>query len=93
MHTNPIFLVIAKAISLYNWLVIVYIIMLWLLKIESITKKVDFLIKAVNFLSKIVEPVLEKIRKYIKPIGGVDLSALVLIIVLSLIESLILNLG
>jgi YggT family protein len=44
------------------------------------------------FLDKLVEPLLGPIRKIVPPIGGLDFSPLVLIIVLQILESLISNL-
>jgi len=44
------------------------------------------------FLDKLVEPLLGPIRKIVHPIGGMDFSPLVLIIVLQILESVIVNL-
>jgi len=44
------------------------------------------------FLDKLVEPLLGPIRKIVPPIGGMDFSPLVLIIVLQILESVIVNL-
>lgn len=44
------------------------------------------------FLDKLVEPLLGPIRRIVPPIGGLDFSPLVLIILLQILESLISNL-
>jgi YggT family protein len=44
------------------------------------------------FLDKLVEPLLGPIRRIVPPIGGLDFSPLVLIILLQVVESLVRNL-
>ncbi len=44
-----------------------------------------------NFLYKITEPPLEMLRRVIPPLGGLDLSPMVLIFIIILIQRLILR--
>ena len=43
------------------------------------------------FLDKIVEPLLRPIRKVIKPVGGLDFSPIVLVVLIQIISSLLRN--
>lgn len=43
------------------------------------------------FLDRIVEPMLTPIRRYLKPIGGLDFSPVVLLILIQIVSSLILS--
>ena len=43
-------------------------------------------------LDKIVEPLLNPIRKVIKPVGGLDFSPIVLVVLIQIISSLLRNL-
>lgn len=44
-----------------------------------------------EILDKIVEPMLRPIRKVIKPVGGLDLSPIVLVILIQIISGLLRN--
>lgn len=90
---NLITLLLAKAITLYSWAVIIYFILFWLIKFEIVKKNNKYVNKVVKLLAKFIEPALERIRKYVPPVGGVDISAIILIIGLAILESVILFLG
>ncbi|MBN1155955.1 YggT family protein [candidate division KSB1 bacterium] len=44
-----------------------------------------------RFLVQITEPVLKKIRRYLPPMGGLDLSPMVLMLILYIIEGFIVS--
>ena len=44
------------------------------------------------FLDRLVEPMLRPIRRLIKPVGGLDFSPIVLVILIQIIASLLRNL-
>ena len=66
-------------ITLYIWAVIIRAILSWV--------NADPYNPIVRFLVTITEPVLYRIRQYLPPMGGIDLSPLVLILVLYFLQS------
>lgn len=69
------------AITLYIWIVIIRVILSWV--------NADPYNQIVQFFVRATEPVLSTIRQFIPPVGGLDLSPLVLIFALYIIRNLL----
>jgi len=69
------------AITIYIWIVIIRVILSWV--------NADPYNQIVQFFVRATEPVLSKIRQFIPPVGGLDLSPLVLIFALYIIRNLL----
>ncbi|AIL65515.1 YGGT family protein [Rickettsiales bacterium Ac37b] len=89
MNINPAIDLIAQIISLYNLILIVWIIMSWLVYFNILNKHQPLVQKLMHALTKLVEPVLNYIRNYIPTIGGIDLSAIVLFLALGFIKNVL----
>lgn len=64
--------------EIYSWLIIAYIFMSWLPQLKDS--------QVGDILAKIVEPYLAPFRKFIPPIGMIDISPIVAILALAFIE-------
>ncbi len=82
----PIVALINMIIELYSFVIFVYIVIQLLIYFEIVNKFQPFVAKVMQVLSSITEPVFNKIRKYLKPINGVDISPLVLLLTLHFIQ-------
>ncbi|OZI13302.1 hypothetical protein CEW92_02225 [Bacillaceae bacterium SAS-127] len=71
-----VFDLLIKAIYLYSWALIIYILMSWFPNARETSIG--------RFLTKICEPYLEPFRKIVPPLGMIDLSPLVAFLVLNL---------
>ncbi|WP_017753647.1 YggT family protein [Calidifontibacillus oryziterrae] len=71
--------IIGQAIYYYIWIIIIYIFMSWFpgARQSSIGQ----------FMGRIVEPYLEPFRRIIPPLGPIDISPIVAIIVLQLAQT------
>ena len=78
-----IFLIITTIIQLYIYVVIAAVIVSWLIAFGVINMRNDFVRGAVRFLDALTDPVFRQIRRVIPPIGGLDLSPLIVVLVLS----------
>ena len=88
-----IFNLIYIVLDLYKWCLIIYIILGWLIAfnvINSYNQVVNFVL---GFLSRIIEPVLTPIRRFVPTVGGIDLSPLVLFLAVWLVQSLMVEYG
>lgn len=65
-----------RAIELYSWALIIYILMSWFPNARETSIG--------RFLSRICEPYLEPFRKIVPPLGMIDISPLVAFLVLNL---------
>ncbi|MCM3742764.1 YggT family protein [Sporosarcina luteola] len=76
---NLLFSILIRAIELYSILLIIYILMSWV----PASRETKFGI----FLGKITEPYLGFFRKFIPPLGMIDISPIVAIFVLNYLIS------
>ncbi|PPQ32891.1 YggT family protein [Rhodoblastus sphagnicola] len=82
----PVFKVINMALDLYWWVIIVMAVMSWLLAFDVINMRNDLVRSLWNMSNALTEPVLRPIRRFIPPLGGMDLSPIVLLLLLSFIQ-------
>ncbi|WP_312095295.1 YggT family protein [Niallia sp.] len=71
-----IIVVLAKLLQYYSYALIIYILMSWIPSARETSIGV--------FLARVCEPYLEVFRKFIPPIGMLDISPIVAIFVLNL---------
>jgi YggT family protein len=79
---NPIAFVIVKALGLYSWIVLAAVIVSWLVAFNVINSHHNFVRSLLRTLYALTEPVFRQIRKVIPPIGGLDLSPLVVFFII-----------
>jgi len=74
--------VVSKIFGLYMLLMLVYAVVSWVPSLRG---------RWSDYVAMVVEPVLAPVRRIIPPLGGLDLSFLVVIIVLQLVMRLVAN--
>ena len=76
------------------WLIIIAIIasaiMSWLVAFNVVNPRNDFVRMLLNFLEAVTRPFLWPIQKVIPPLGGVDISPVIAILILSGVRSYLL---
>lgn len=86
---NAIIYLIYTVINLYMWAIIISIIMSWLVQFNIINSRSPFVNMIGNFLNKVTEPLLGRIRRVLPDLGGIDLSPLIAILGLVFLERLL----
>ena len=74
--------VILLILDLYWWIVIAMIIMSWLISFNVINTRNQFVEAVWRVLNQITEPILKPIRRLIPPVGGLDLSPLIVFVII-----------
>ncbi|MGP0105206.1 YggT family protein [Rhodoblastus sp.] len=82
----PVFRIVDMAINLYWWVIIVMAVMSWLLAFDVINMRNELVRSVWNGVNALTEPALRPIRRFLPPIGGMDISPIVLLLLLSFIE-------
>ena len=77
---NPIIALIQYLLDLYWWIVILAVIVSWLIAFNVINTHNNFVRAVVRALEALTEPVFRQVRRVIPPIGGLDLSPLIVLI-------------
>ncbi len=85
MLPPPIYL-LDMLLSLYGWVIIIAIVLYWLVQLQVVNPYQPFVQRLQQVLARLTEPVLIRIRRVVPPVGGVDLSPIVLLIALSVIR-------
>lgn len=80
--------ILSQLIEVYSWLIIVSAILSWVPNISGTQNSLVADISEV--LHKITEPYLGLFRKFMPPLGGIDFSPVVALLVLQIIKDLIL---
>ena len=77
--------IVNTAIGIYITIIIVEIIIHWLIAFEVIKARSPQAQNLIGLLSRATSPVMERVRKYVPPIGGIDITPIVVSIGLQLI--------
>ena len=81
--------VILIVLDLYVWLLIASAILSWLIAFNVVNTWNQFVAAVAEFLYRITEPVLAPIRSVLPNFGGLDISPIILILIIILVQKLI----
>ncbi len=86
---GPVFALFSAVISIIIWTIIINAILSWLIMFDVVNTRNKIVGTIVDVTERISAPVLAPIRRIIPPIGGMDLSPIVLILGLQFIRNLV----
>ncbi len=73
------------------WIFLIMIIMSWLISFNVINTRNQFVASVWRVLNQITEPILKPIRRLIPPVGGLDLSPLIVFVIIFFLQNVISN--
>ena len=79
---NPIAALLIEVLEIYKWIVIAAVIVSWLTAFNVINQYNNFVRSLLRILYALTEPVFRPIRKVIPPIGGLDLSPIIVFLII-----------
>jgi len=88
---NALASLIDTVFTIYIIILIASVIASWLITFNILNTRNQFIYTALGFLYRLTEPVFRQIRRVIPPIGGFDLSPMILIILLYFVRDLIID--
>ena len=77
-----VFFVVRALLEALVWAIIASAILSWLVAFDVINLRNRFVYNVAHFLDAVTRPVLRPVQKIIPPLGGVDISPVIVIIVL-----------
>ncbi len=89
MVENPFISLALLLIDLYQWVVIAAVIASWLVVFNVVNARNEIVRGILRALDALTEPVFRQIRRVIPPVGGIDLSPLIVLIALWFLQRLI----
>jgi YggT family protein len=81
-----LFDVIRAILGLIQVVLIVYVVISWLFAFDIVGRRNAFVNALWEFTSRVTDPMLRPLRRIIPPIAGVDLSVLVLLLILWVLQ-------
>jgi YggT family protein len=83
---NPIAFLILQILNIYEFVVIAAVLVSWLTAFNVINQYNNFVRTVLRLLIALTEPLFRPIRRVVRPIGGLDLSPLVVILLIETIK-------
>ncbi len=81
--------IILLVLHLYSYVIIAAAILSWLLAFDVVNFRNDLVRSVWNFLNGLTEPLLRPIRSVLPNLGGIDVSPIILLLLLFLVEDVI----
>lgn len=76
-------------LDVYFYIIIASVIISWLIAFEVLNVKNPQAQNLIRLLNKVTEPVYKPLRKFIPPIGGIDITPIIVIFAIFLLQNLI----
>ncbi len=85
-------MLVGLAVSLYVFVIIAQVAMSWLIAFEIVNSSNEAAKNLTELLKKLTDPVYIPLRKYIPPIGGIDITPLIVLIGVQMAGGLLISL-
>jgi len=89
----PFLNLIIAALQFYVWCLLISVVFSWLVAFKVINTSNRFVYMVGDFLYRITEPALGRIRRFLPNMGGVDLSPIVLILLIIFVQEVLTGLA
>src|SRR5882724_11291892 len=83
---NPIAALLITVLDIYKWIVIAAVIVSWLTAFNVINQHNNIVRSLLRILYSLTEPVFRPIRRIVPPIGGLDLSPIIVFVIIWFVE-------
>ncbi|MFQ5972990.1 MAG: YggT family protein [Alphaproteobacteria bacterium] len=87
----PLLNFVTSIIDLYMWAVIISVVLSWLIAFNVVNTSNRFIYTLGDFLHRITEPALGRIRQFMPNLGGIDISPVFLILGLILLKGMLIR--
>jgi YggT family protein len=83
--------IVLLVLQIYIWLLIAAAVLSWLIAFNVVNTRNQLVASIGEFLYRITEPFLRPIRNMLPNLGGIDISPVILILIILLIENIIIR--
>ena len=88
---NALIILVDQIVNLYIWTMLAYIIITWLIAFRIINPWQPIVRMAMDFLGRIHEPLMGRVRRFLPDLGGIDLSPIVLLLAVQFLRNLVIG--
>lgn len=89
---NTIIFFLIKALDIYLWLIIANIMVSWLVVFNVLNTRNKWAQKFCDILYRVTMPGMNQLRRFIPPLGGIDLTPMAMILIIYLVQGFLYNL-
>lgn len=82
---------LSMLLTLVWWVFLIMIVMSWLISFNVINTRNQFVAGLWRVINQITEPILRPIRRILPPMGGLDLSPIIVFVIIFFLQSFIAN--
>jgi YggT family protein len=82
-----IFEIVRAVLGLLSLVLIVYVVISWLYAFDVVSRRNTMIGSVWEFCRAVTDPVLRPLRRFIPPVAGVDLSVMVLLLAVYLLQN------
>ena len=86
---KSIFILLDNIITIYLWIIIINAILSWLVAFNVLNTQNKFVFSVLDVTYKLTDPALNKIRRFIRTFGSIDISPVILILLLIFLRNLV----
>jgi YggT family protein len=86
MMLAPFIEVVLIVLNVVWWLIIASVVASWLVAFGVVNTRNDVVYRILDILNRVTEPMLRPIRRLIPPMGGLDLSPMILLLIIYVLE-------
>jgi YggT family protein len=83
---SPFIEVILILLDIVWWLIIASVVASWLVAFGVVNTRNDVVYRILDILNRVTDPILRPIRRLIPPMGGLDLSPMVVLLVVYVLQ-------
>ena len=81
-----------QILEIYSFIIIAAIIVSWLITFNVLSMSHDFTRKLVSVLGRLTDPVLRPVQRVVPSIGGIDISPIIVIFGIIILQNIIFRL-
>lgn len=86
---NLLVLLTIRLLDIYLWVIIITVMLSWLVAFDVLNTRNKWVYKLCNLLNRVTNPPMVFLRRYIPPIGGIDLTPMILIFAIYILQNLL----
>lgn len=79
-------------LNIYLWLIIFTVIVSWLVAFDVLNTRNRWVYKMCEVLNRLTNPLVQRVRRYVPPLGGIDITPMIIIFGIYLLQNLLLML-
>lgn len=79
-------------VTVYIWVIILQVALHWLIAFDVVNATNQQAKNLIDLLARATDPVYTPLRKYVPPIGGIDITPIIVILGLSILQNVLVGL-